>query len=79
MACGLPVIATRVGGVPEIVTEPVAGRLIERRDPDALVEAITTLFSDYPDARQVRDYAATFDWSQTTQAQIELFKEITHA
>lgn len=79
MACGLPVIATRVGGVPEIVTEPVSGRLIERRDPDALVEAITTLFSDYPDAGQVRDYAATFDWSQTTQAQIELFKEITHA
>ncbi len=79
MACGLPVIATRVGGVPEIVTEPVAGRLIERRDPDALAGAITALFSAYPDARQIRDYAATFDWAQTTQAQIELFKEITHA
>ena len=79
MACGLPVVATRVGGVPEIVATPVAGRLIERRDPGVLTEAIKALFSDYPDAHRVRDYAATFDWSQTTQAQIELFKEITHA
>ena len=32
MACGTPVVATRVNGTPEVVASPVAGRLAERRD-----------------------------------------------
>ena len=38
-ASGLPAVATRVGGVPELVDED-AGRLVQARDPAALAEAI---------------------------------------
>ncbi len=40
MACGLPVIATDVGGNPELVQDNVTGRLIPRRDLSALSQAI---------------------------------------
>jgi L-malate glycosyltransferase len=40
MAAGLPVVATRVGGTPEIVDES-CGRLVPSRDPDALATALT--------------------------------------
>ncbi|HET6757191.1 MAG TPA: TIGR03088 family PEP-CTERM/XrtA system glycosyltransferase [Burkholderiales bacterium] len=40
MACGLPVIATDVGGNPELVQDGVTGRLIPRRDLGALSQAI---------------------------------------
>jgi glycosyltransferase involved in cell wall biosynthesis len=51
MAAGLPVVATRVGGVPEVVVDGVTGLLVPPRDPDALSEAILTLLQD-PDLRQ---------------------------
>ncbi|MDQ3260370.1 MAG: TIGR03088 family PEP-CTERM/XrtA system glycosyltransferase [Pseudomonadota bacterium] len=40
MACGLPVIATQVGGNPELVEEGITGSLIPAADPGALAEAM---------------------------------------
>ncbi len=45
MACGVPVVATRVGGTPEAVT-PDTGILVAPRDPGALAAAIVTLLRD---------------------------------
>jgi glycosyltransferase involved in cell wall biosynthesis len=42
MACGVPVVATRVGGLPEIVDDTV-GRLVPPGDPDALARAVADL------------------------------------
>lgn len=48
MAAGVPVVATRVGGVPEIIDEDVTGRLVEPGEPDALATEIGTLLDDAP-------------------------------
>jgi L-malate glycosyltransferase len=42
MAAGLPIVATRVGGTPEIVDE-ASGVLVERRSPAGLAQALTWL------------------------------------
>ncbi len=42
MAAGLPVVATRVGGTPEVVT-PETGVLVPARDPGALARALDRL------------------------------------
>jgi glycosyltransferase involved in cell wall biosynthesis len=36
----VPVLATRVGGTPEVITDGETGRLVEARAPDALADAI---------------------------------------
>jgi glycosyltransferase involved in cell wall biosynthesis len=46
MACGLPVVATRGGGIPEIVEDGKTGFLVERGDPDTLAEAIVSLIQN---------------------------------
>ncbi len=46
MACGTPVVATRVGGIPELVDDGVTGILVPPRDPNALADAIIRLLGD---------------------------------
>lgn len=50
MALGKPVVATRVGGVPEVVEDGRTGRLVPRDDPAALASAVAGVL-DAPDAR----------------------------
>ena len=46
MAFGLPVVATRVGGVPELVEDDKTGILIRPSDPHALADALKRLITD---------------------------------
>ena len=46
MACGRPVVATRAGGLPEVVVDGETGMLVPIRDHDALAEAILRLLQD---------------------------------
>lgn len=49
MAAGLPVIATRVEGTPEAITDGVEGLLAEPRNPDSLALKIEELVSGVHD------------------------------
>ncbi len=46
MAAGLAVVATRVGGIPELVTDGVDGKLLEPGDLDGLADALLTLIGN---------------------------------
>ncbi len=76
MACGTPVVATNVGGTPEIINAPEAGVLIEERNPQALSHAIKRLLCHYPDRGATRRYAEQFSWEETTSGQLQLFTSI---
>jgi glycosyltransferase involved in cell wall biosynthesis len=51
MACGKPIVATSVGGIPEVVVDGETGLLVPPRDPAALAAAIARLLGD----RQLRE------------------------
>jgi glycosyltransferase involved in cell wall biosynthesis len=46
MAAGCPVVATHVGGVPDLVTDGETGRMVPPRDPEALARALLALFDE---------------------------------
>jgi glycosyltransferase involved in cell wall biosynthesis len=50
-ASGLPVVATHVGGIPEVVVPGKTGYLVPPRDPDALADAMKKLMALPPEER----------------------------
>jgi starch synthase len=53
MALGKPIVATRVGGIPELLGHGEAGVLVPPGDPAALAEAICRLIQDPDRARAI--------------------------
>jgi glycosyltransferase involved in cell wall biosynthesis len=57
MACGLPVIGTKVGGIPDMITDNYNGLLVEPKDAQGLAKAIVQVLSDQK-MRQRLSYGA---------------------
>ena len=76
MACGTPVVASRVYGTPEVVAAPEAGVLMRERSYQGVADAVTLLRANYPDRAATRRYAERFSWDDTTEGQIRLFESV---
>jgi len=63
-ACGVPVVAAAVGGLPSIVEHGVSGFLVPERDPDAYAERVAAVLADPDGSLRVRaaERADRFTW-----------------
>jgi glycosyltransferase involved in cell wall biosynthesis len=81
MEAGKPTVATRVGGIPELVQDEQTGLLVEPRDPDGLAKAVATLLDD-PERRAAMGEAARelrrteYDLGVTVKRFEQLYEEL---
>jgi glycosyltransferase involved in cell wall biosynthesis len=73
LACGLPVAATRVGGVPEVLTDPRTGELVEPGRPVLMADALARVVARGPQGGACRRQALAFSWDETVRRYSELF------
>ena len=80
MACGTPVIASRVGGLAHLIQDGQTGFTIPMQDPNALAEKLRLVFVDTElRARlsaQAVDYAQGFRWESITQQIHQVYQEM---
>jgi glycosyltransferase involved in cell wall biosynthesis len=79
MACGLPVVATSVGGVGEAVDDGTTGLLVPAGDPGSLAEAMLELLRDPRRARKLglagrQRVVRRFDAPRMVEAYLELYR-----
>lgn len=80
MKHGLPVVATRVGGNPELVVDGETGRLVPPRDVGAFADRVASLLEDPPLRRSMgaagkEVVEERFDLSDTAAAYLRLYEE----
>jgi glycosyltransferase involved in cell wall biosynthesis len=80
MATALPLVGTRVGGIPTIVDEGRTGLLVPAGDPPRLGDAIGRLI-DHPDARRSMGEAARarvlsdFSWAALARRTVDIYEQ----
>ena len=82
MACALPVIATRVGGIPELVSEEETGILVDPDDYQALARAIERLATSGAERERfarkgVERVAGHFSSGEVARRMVHLYEELT--
>jgi glycosyltransferase involved in cell wall biosynthesis len=63
MAAGRPLVASRVGGLPDLVEDGVTGLLVAPGDPDALAAAVRSLLEN-PERAELMGRAARERWEE---------------
>jgi len=81
MACSTAVVASRVGGIPEVVDDGVTGLLVPPDDPAALADALNLLLCDPGRAeamgRAGRERAVTeFSWETVAAQTVTLYESL---
>jgi glycosyltransferase involved in cell wall biosynthesis len=81
MACGLPVIASNVGGIPDIIKDGETGLLVRQKDARSLSDQIIRLLSDDNLRKEVlingqNLIKAEFSWEIVTDKFIEIYREV---
>jgi glycosyltransferase involved in cell wall biosynthesis len=82
MDAGLPVVATRVGGLPDLIEHGRHGLLVEPSDPSALAAAVATLVRNPQQARELGALGrerrrADFSIDNTVRTLERLYVELT--
>lgn len=81
MSCGLPVVSTKIGGIPEIVEDGNTGILVNPKDSDALANAIDYLIKNDELARKMgktgRDKVEQkFSWQQNAREIVQIYNKV---
>lgn len=76
LACGTPVVASNVGGVPEIMSRPSAGELVPPGSVEALADALARVATAPLDTDAVAGSSGAHPWSEQAAAIAEVYLDV---
>ena len=76
LACGRPVVATKVGGIPEAVTNDTLGILVEPNNTEELAATLNKALEKEWDYQAIAEYGKRFSWNTIAEEYTELYKNV---
>jgi glycosyltransferase involved in cell wall biosynthesis len=77
LSCGTPVVATRIGGIPEVVHSSEIGLLIEPKNSVLLADALIKALGKKWDRQFISDYGRKFSWEENARIFKGVIEEIS--
>ena len=74
LACGTPVVASDVGGIPDIVRSCDYGLLCKPGDPGKLAQLLDKALVKKWDRRCIAEYGRQFTWSKTARELVKIYE-----
>lgn len=76
LACGTPVIASRVGGIPEIIVSSELGTMVPAGDSEALAHAMLVAVSKKWDSQKLITFARANTWAERAQRFLQVYQNV---
>ncbi|MEM8919625.1 MAG: glycosyltransferase [Pseudomonadota bacterium] len=78
LACGTPIVISEAGGATELLSDPVAGRIVTENS-DAIANAIRSILDNPPDQQYVRNTVSKFSWEANGDQLLDHFRQIANS
>lgn len=76
LACGLPVVATRVGGIPDQIASETYGLLCQPNDSRQLADALDRALATAWDRATIAAYGRQFTWDRVARETVTVYREL---
>ena len=81
MWAALPIVASRTGGIPDVIVDGVNGLLLPPGDPEAVARAIDRLLADralaYRLSEGAQEQAKDYDWEVLAGRVLQVYRGVT--
>jgi glycosyltransferase involved in cell wall biosynthesis len=76
MACGIPVLVSNVGGIPEVVNEKICGKIISAKSDLAVANGLAYILSKAWDKEKIQQHSLQFSWQKNRQQLLKMLIKI---
>lgn len=78
LSCGVPIVATNIGGLPEVIINNENGWIIPAKNAEALAAKISSIVSHWPKSNLIiktEDFRKKYSWDVIAQTTLEIYKK----